>query len=432
MSITITMKKLPGTIQIFGIFLALLMYTACTTGPEKGNKNDVLVRFAVASDGHYGQQDTDYEKNFDRLIDHLNHEYSESGLDYTFLVGDIFHNDPELLPAVKKKLDGLIMPYYAIRGNHDMAGDWEKTWGYPDNFDFSVGDYAFVLASTSDVTGTYLCADKDWLWERLDAYQSKKGVFVFMHITPKDWTGAGINCPGIRDCLEAHTNVVAVYQGHDHREDSMKMWNGIPYYFDGHFGGSWGVSHPGYRIVEVNTDGSIRTYQYNMEIDPISNEHLQHLAFLKKGKLQIPPSEKYNPGPLSLTDGQFGSLRFNDGRWTGFEGDDFVCSVDLGIVSEVNVIQIDFLVRMASYIFPPREICIEGSVDGTAFETLINEQYSEPGSQAPVSKQRIMIKVDGKPFRYIRISTKNQGTCPDWHDGKGDKAWLFIDEIVIK
>jgi hypothetical protein len=34
--------------------------------------------------------------------------------------------------------------------------------------------------------------------------------------------------------------------------------------------------------------------------------------------------------------------------------------------------------------------------------------------------------------RFIKVIAKNIGQCPDWHVGKGGKAWLFIDEIVVE
>jgi len=24
------------------------------------------------------------------------------------------------------------------------------------------------------------------------------------------------------------------------------------------------------------------------------------------------------------------------------------------------------------------------------------------------------------------------GVCPPWHSGAGDKAWLFVDEIIVQ
>ncbi|MBI3189190.1 MAG: hypothetical protein HYZ33_00935 [Ignavibacteriales bacterium] len=34
--------------------------------------------------------------------------------------------------------------------------------------------------------------------------------------------------------------------------------------------------------------------------------------------------------------------------------------------------------------------------------------------------------------RFVRVQAKNVGRCPEWHKGKGEKAWLFVDEIQCK
>jgi hypothetical protein len=34
--------------------------------------------------------------------------------------------------------------------------------------------------------------------------------------------------------------------------------------------------------------------------------------------------------------------------------------------------------------------------------------------------------------RYIRVSAKNIGVCPEWHAGAGGKTWLFVDEVIVK
>jgi hypothetical protein len=36
------------------------------------------------------------------------------------------------------------------------------------------------------------------------------------------------------------------------------------------------------------------------------------------------------------------------------------------------------------------------------------------------------------PARFIRVKAKNIGTCPTWHKGAGDKAWIFCDEISVE
>jgi hypothetical protein len=34
--------------------------------------------------------------------------------------------------------------------------------------------------------------------------------------------------------------------------------------------------------------------------------------------------------------------------------------------------------------------------------------------------------------RFVKVRANSIKTCPGWHIGKGEKSWIFIDEVVIK
>jgi hypothetical protein len=54
-----------------------------------------------------------------------------------------------------------------------------------------------------------------------------------------------------------------------------------------------------------------------------------------------------------------------------------------------------------------------------------------PASAEEASILTISQPVPGVKARYIRVVAKNTGVCPAWHLGKGEKAWMFVDEIVV-
>lgn len=45
----------------------------------------------------------------------------------------------------------------------------------------------------------------------------------------------------------------------------------------------------------------------------------------------------------------------------------------------------------------------------------------------PTQKREVL-----RSARYIKIKAYNYGKLPEWHAGKGDDAFIFIDEIEIK
>lgn len=222
-------------------------------------------RFAVASDGHYGQPGTPWEQQHKQMMQWLNEEAAGKGLDFVIFNGDLVHDDPALLQEVKEHYQQLSVPFYVTRGNHDRATQqqWQQTWGYGTNHAFVHKNCGFVLADTSNQAGDYVCADHDWLGHQLQEFASLQRIFVFLHISHYKWTQNGIDCPEVTSLLEKIPNVEAVFHGHDHQHDNVMLMNGLSYFFDGHIGGSWGLPYQGYRVVETGGPGKTLTFQCN-------------------------------------------------------------------------------------------------------------------------------------------------------------------------
>ncbi len=245
-------------------FLAISGSLLAISCQKPKSKTAQILRFAVASDGHYGQPNTDYDQNFKDIIANLKLEKQARGLDFVVFNGDLFHDKTELMADVKGYFDQLGFPYFVTRGNHDhaTAAQWQQTWGYGLNHTVSMGDFAILLADTSDEKGTYLCPDTAWIDGELAKLTNKKAVFLFMHIPYKKWSKEGVECLKLEQVLAKYPNLKAGFHGHDHLLDMAKIGE-IPFLFDGHFGGSWGVDYKGYRIVQSAANGQWQTYQYN-------------------------------------------------------------------------------------------------------------------------------------------------------------------------
>ncbi|RWY48139.1 metallophosphoesterase family protein [Mucilaginibacter gilvus] len=237
------------------------------------------LRFAIASDIHYAQQGTPFEENTANLIKWLNDDHTKNHLDMVILNGDLVHNRPDLLPEIKTKyLDKLNVPYHTIPGNHDFADAaiWKKVFSYEDNYTVEHGDIAFVLANTADVKGGYVCPNNSFIKASLDKFADKKVVFVILHIPPIKWIkGDGfLDCPETLELLHNYPNVKAAFHGHDHALDGVRYTgNRFPHFFDSHIGGDWGTAYKGYRIVEIDDDYKIYTYQVNASQNPILNSN---------------------------------------------------------------------------------------------------------------------------------------------------------------
>jgi len=225
----------------------------------------VKLRFVVASDGHYGQPETDYANYYADTIKHINDTHAKNPFSFCVINGDIIHDDKNFYPAAKKALDNLHMKYYVSQGNHDhvMADEWQAIWNMPVNYDFSQDNNSFLIGTTSNEKGEYLCPDVKWFSEKLEEHKSQQNVFIFIHINPGKQTKNAVDCPELFDVFAKYKNIRAVFNGHDHDEEGIKMKNNIPFVFDAHFGGNWGTAYRGFRIVELMKDNSVHTYIMN-------------------------------------------------------------------------------------------------------------------------------------------------------------------------
>jgi 3',5'-cyclic-AMP phosphodiesterase len=228
-------------------------------------RSEIILRFAVASDGHYGQAGTNFDADHDEMMDWLRQEHQQQTLSFCMFNGDLIQDDPTLFSSVKKKYDSLQIPYYVSRGNHDRcdASTWKQAWGHDLDYSFEIAGNAFVVLDTSNISGEYVCPNVKLAKRKLDAYRRSENIFVFMHIPLKPWTKNAIDCPQLTDLFSKQKNLRAVFHGHEHDHDGPFIEKGKPYLFDSHIGGNWGTAYRGYRIVEVFESGQVVTYQVN-------------------------------------------------------------------------------------------------------------------------------------------------------------------------
>ncbi len=229
------------------------------------------LKFITASDGHFGQPNTDFETSHSQLIEAIN---KEENVDFVVFNGDLIHDDPKWMPEVKNVYDRLPVPYYTTRGNHDRVSDqvWQQTWGRPDNFGWiSKENHGIILSSSSNEKGEYLCADTGFLKSKLESYKDLSHVFLFVHISQNDWTRHGIACEEMLDLIASYPNLRATFHGHDHDVDGIMLYKKKPFLWSGHFGGSWGNPFPCYRVCEVGEDGKAITYLKTVKDGTILN-----------------------------------------------------------------------------------------------------------------------------------------------------------------
>ncbi len=162
-------------------------------------------------------------------------------------------------------------------------------------------------------------------------------------------------------------------------------------------------------------------------------------SFVKKNeelqlKLITPYTLPYaSSGENALIDGIQGNQEFRTGDWQGFYGFDVMAEIQFKEPKAMLTVDLGLLEDLKSWIFYPTEWTIEVSTDGVNFTKYRTDKInSSTNEYRPANIQKVSMNVaEHETVKAIRISVKNAGNCPDWHLGRGNPTWIFLDEISI-
>ncbi len=145
-----------------------------------------------------------------------------------------------------------------------------------------------------------------------------------------------------------------------------------------------------------------------------------------------PYSPLYNVGgEKALTDGLFGGQHFRL-NWLGYQGNDMELLVDFGNPEKFSKVETNFFLDLVSWIFLPLEVRIEASDDGLTFRQVLNQAIPEQERNHGQRPVQFTFDFPETTARYLKITAISKKTCPDWHRGAGQPAWIFVDELVVE
>lgn len=156
---------------------------------------------------------------------------------------------------------------------------------------------------------------------------------------------------------------------------------------------------------------------------------LFHKGVLGSITLQPEPHPNYGAGGKNaLNNGRMGSeTRYGDTEWLGFSGEDIFITLDLGKETNINDIKLRFYNAPGQWIYAPTEIRLSLSTDGTHFS---NVDPLQLGNDSTLIHGNFHLP--NTTTRIIKLEIPNYGTIPDGQQGAGNKAWTFLDEIIIE
>ena len=148
-----------------------------------------------------------------------------------------------------------------------------------------------------------------------------------------------------------------------------------------------------------------------------------HKAVGQKIAIDTELNESYaGSGAQGLINGISGSnSRYGDKEWLGFSGKDIEITIDFNEKIQINSIKTRFYNGRGQWIYAPKHI----------FITFNNE---EPVKVTILDSEDLVVPVNFQghdDVKRLSFTIPNYGVISDGKQGAGNKAWTFIDEIII-
>ena len=186
--------------------------------------------------------------------------------------------------------------------------------------------------------------------------------------------------------------------------------------------------------VVVTQDANIRALTFSAKGEKLGKEISKYYYINKstgrKYTLVNQPKSYTGGETYGLTNGVKGEAN-NFDTWVGFEGKNLDVTIDLGQVMAVQKVSFAFLRASSSWIMLPRDVEVLVSEDGKKFTSVQKMPLGNLDGEQKVVQQ-LSIGAEGKKGRFIRVVAQNYGPLPANHPGKGNPAWLFVDEIGVE
>jgi predicted alpha-1,2-mannosidase len=137
-------------------------------------------------------------------------------------------------------------------------------------------------------------------------------------------------------------------------------------------------------------------------------------------------------GSEGLIDGIYGDENWKKGEWQGYQDQDFEAIIDLKETKKITEISADFLQDSRSWILMPTKIDYYVSNDNKNFTLMKTLTTNIDPKNNDVIIKKYTADILPTDARYVKIKAYNFGKLPEWHQGFGGDAFIFIDEIEVK
>jgi hypothetical protein len=196
------------------------------------------------------------------------------------------------------------------------------------------------------------------------------------------------------------------------------------------------TSSPVYKkAFDINSDLTVKAKAFKQGW--ISSDIIQQHFF--KGNYHVDSAillskvdDKYKAnGAKTIIDGEKSDMNFASGKWIACKENPMEVMLMFGKPVEASSITLSMLQQIGPYIFPPAQVEVWGGTNKNNLKLLSKLNPEQPTEKSGDENLAVKCSFNKTSVSCIKLLLTPVRHLPAWHQGKGEKAWVFIDEVFV-
>lgn len=143
------------------------------------------------------------------------------------------------------------------------------------------------------------------------------------------------------------------------------------------------------------------------------------------------PDPSYKGSATLLTDLIKGEANFRNGTWMGWRQNNMEALLSYSTPITVHSLTLSTIMDVSGYIMPPEFVEVWGGDEPGKLRLLGRTIPKQPTKVQPALLRGFEVSFPASTVKFLKVVAPPVRKLPSWHPGKGDKGWVFVDEILV-
>lgn len=144
------------------------------------------------------------------------------------------------------------------------------------------------------------------------------------------------------------------------------------------------------------------------------------------------PADRYRAtGSTALIDFNKGTPINLNLNWLGFRDQTMKAGFNFNGSETISTVVLSLADNTGAYVFPPEKIIVKGGLNKSNLTTIATIKPPQPTAQRNAGIIPVSVNLIPGKYHYVEIEAINVQRLPNWHPGKKEKGWVFVDEVFF-